>query len=224
MIANTGTSEDAYNLNLSQALPAAIGLSSTGPMWILSFDAGTVVARKGGLNRGTEKEVAVSFTPSTPGVSISEIKYSADEFKEATEELLLTVIESYRSWSADLSETGSAIDVDGISNFKEYAFGGDPEVAAQTLEGTDERLLSFVERSPGGKVFTFLRRMDSEARALEYVVESSTDLTEGSWEVVTGGMTPDSPISLGNGFERVKMEFPDSSEDHFFRLKVTLNE
>jgi hypothetical protein len=225
-ISNTGLSEVANNIKLSQTLPAASGQSASGPLWITSFDGNDLVSRKGGLPVGTSSEITLTFIPSNPGVFTSEVTFSADEFSESKEEAVLNVIGSYRSWSAGLARAGTTADSDGdtISNLQEYAFGGNPEISSVVQEGNGEVLLPFLESDSGGRVFTFLRRTDASERALTYVVETSPDLSEESWETFSGEMTADSPILLGNGFERVRVEFPDSDNDCFFRLKVSLDE
>lgn len=226
VVSNTGVSEDANNLRVSQSLPLASGQTGSGTLWVSSFDSEGMTARKGGLEVGESSELTVSLTPSTPGVFTSEVTFSADEFAESSEEVVLNIIESYRSWSAGLADSSvnADLDGDGVSNLQEYAFGGDPEMASIVQEGSGERLLPFLESESAGRVFTFLRRTDASGRALSYEVEASPDLTGENWETIPGGMTADSPISLGNGFERVRMEFPEPSADRFFRLKVSLNE
>ena len=180
--------------------------------------------------------MTLTLIPSNPGVFNSEVTFSADEFSESREEVVLNVIESYRvlssliesyrSWSTGLARAATTADSDGdtISNLQEYAFGGNPEISSMIQEGSGEVLLPFLESDSGGRVFTFLRRTDASERALTYVVESSPELSKESWETVSGGMTADSPIPLGNGFEQVRVAFPDLDDDRFFRLKVSLNE
>ncbi len=225
-VANVGLLEDANNLKFSQTLPASGGTSLTGSTWVASGSGSLPGARKGGLSRNTDSSLTLSFTPAAPGRFVSEVTFSADEFEEATAEIELEVIESYLSWSSTLTDggQGSDPDGDGIPNLHEYSFGGDPESISLVQASSGERLLPMVTESPTGVVVSFLRRTDAEDRALVYQVESSSNLAEGSWSPAAGMMGEGSPRSVDSDFERVSLEFPNTSGARFFRLKVTLDE
>lgn len=225
-LTNTGAIEDANNLKFAQALPAASGVTASGLSWVSSSDNAGTRARKGGLMPGESSVLNVTFTPLTSGSQTSTVVFSADEFSEVTEEIDLEVIESYRSWSSDLMDGAFAADPDGdgILNLQEYAFGGDPSVSSRTNEADGGSLLPTLGMSSDRMTFNFLRRTDAAERALSYVVESSPDLTEGSWVTVTDDIGDLTPQSAGDGFERVQLEFERAPEGRYFRVKVSLNE
>lgn len=142
------------------------------------------------------------------------------------EEIDLNVLESYRSWSSELSNGAVAADPDGdgILNLQEYAFGGDPAVSSQISGGDGGSLLPTLERVSSRVIFNFLRKTDAGDRALSYLVESSPDLSEGSWNPVLDDVGEQAPEPAGAGFERVQLEFEDAPGDWYFRVKVSLSE
>ena len=225
-LTNTGTTEDANNVKLLQTLPSASGVTSVGESWIASSEGSEMKARKGGLATGEASVLTVGFTPELPGGQTSTVRYSADEFSEVVEEIDLNVLESYRSWSSELSNGAAAADPDGdgILNLQEYAFGGDPAVSSQISGGDGGALLPTLERVSSRVVFNFLRRTDAGDRALSYLVESSPDLSQGSWNPVLDDVGEQAPEPAGAGFERIQLEFEDALGDRYFRVKVSLSE
>jgi hypothetical protein len=225
-VTNSGVLENANNLKFSQTLPASTGASLAGTLWVTSEAGSLVNGRKGGMSTNSISTLTLRFTPAAPGRFTSVVTFSADEFSEATEEVEIEVIESYRSWSAALLDAGEAVDSDGdgIPNLHEYAFGGDPEVASVVQASTGERLLPTVMDDSSGVIVSFLQRVDADDRALAYEVEVSSSLAGGSWNPVTEASGGGSPSPVGSGFERVTLTLVPAGEARFYRLKVTLSE
>jgi len=139
---------------------------------------------------------------------------------------MLEIIESYRSWSSALDDDGFTADPDrdGIPNLQEYAFGGDPMEPSRRNDADGGNLLPTLEESANGVTIDFLQRTDADERALSYLVESSVNLAEGSWQAVSDQIDEISRESAGPGLERVRMEIAADLEARFYRLKIDLNE
>lgn len=225
-LSNTGVVEDANNIRFSQTLPNSSGVSLDGALWVASTSENLAGARKGGIPKRGSSSLNLTFTPETPGSFTSVVKYSADEFSEAMEEIEFQIVESYLSWSADLGDPAqiSDLDGDGLPNLHEYAFGGDPEVASVVHPVSGVRLIPTVSAGPSGVVVSYVQRIDAAERALTYEVEGSSTLAPGSWTPVPGTAQAGSPSPVHDGFEQVSIEIPDTPESRFFRLKVTLSE
>ncbi|MCF7848761.1 MAG: hypothetical protein K9M45_07930 [Kiritimatiellales bacterium] len=131
--------------------------------------------------------------------------------------------DGYRTWVSRFGLTGTnsvwTVDVepDGIDNFTEYLFGGDP---------TKSDAASILPRSGmlndtgfQGLEYVYRRYSDYEARGLEYTVECTTNLLIGTWstnEVVVSGAS--FPII---GIQTVTNRISTAVEDEqFLRLKV----
>jgi len=225
-LTNEGSAEDANNLRFSITLPSSNDRSFSGSEWISSVEGAGFEARKGGLNTGEQTAMTVQFTPISPGTFTSTVAYSADEFAETSEELEFEIIESFRSWSAGLSEGDLSDDPDrdGISNLQEYAFGGDPEEPGLSSPGDGEALLPTVEMLEDGLVFNHLQRTDAAARALSYLVEVSPDLSDGSWETLEPSAGQIETTPAGDGFERIRIRLDETAGAGFYRLRVELDE
>ena len=111
---------------------------------------------------------------SAPGVQVSNLRLSVNT--KGPDEL------PFEKWTSDYGLTSSDAtadpDADGLTNFREFALGGHPGLAGSTgyqpfqrkvLDGGSE----FLE-------FVFRRRIAAE-NALNYRLQTRTDLSEGSW-------------------------------------------
>jgi hypothetical protein len=119
-------------------------------------------------------------------------------------------------------------DGDGMSNFLEYAFGGD-----SFSRGSDERKYiprkkSTARRTGGSQKFqmTFARISSASDPNLTYTVETSTDMV--NWTSV--GVTEVSSVSIDGGMEYVTVELDkaftdaDAPKNQFIRVNVTSTE
>jgi hypothetical protein len=220
-VQNTGITDNANNIKLSQTLPSDSLDSATGTLWITGDE---LVARRGGLGTGETSTLSVNLTVDQPINFSSIITYSSDEFSEDTETLNLTIIESFRSWASALTDTSTSGDADGdgISNLHEYAFGGDPESNSQTFPETNMPLLPTISQTATTVTINFLRRKDFANRAITYALEESSTLQLNSWDPVTPSSM--NTTSVNSNFEKVTANFPATQSANFFRVKITLSE
>ena len=228
-VANTAVIEEAHNLRFRHSWAAIPGASSvTGANWVPdASQPSSLSARRGGLPAGQAAPLSVAGTISDPGTHTSTVRLTADGFAEISQELSLTVIESYRSWSRGLSDAAASSDPDqdGIDNLSEYAFGGDPRTASQTRAGSSLALVPALSRDPasGHRTISWPRRRDAAARALEYKIESSPTLSPGDWTPLTPTSLTSTPIDTD--FEQATAELPDPTNPRqFYRIRIILTE
>jgi cyclophilin family peptidyl-prolyl cis-trans isomerase len=134
----------------------------------------------------------------------------------------VTVLNSYDTWAASKSASGPNENSDAghLTNFEEYAYGGDP-----TNPADDPFLLPFAGLgSSGHGVFTFRHR--DNAPDLSYLVQVSEDLV--TWAPVwtsADGFDSSSVIEVVDGGELKSVtvrgdDLVRDKEDLFFRLVV----
>ena len=115
-------------------------------------------------------------------------------------------------------------DSDGISNYREYAFGTDPSQADATAPyAFHAQSVAELGEFP---TFSFRRRFDTEAP--DYVVDMSSDLVnwqsnvEGQPEII---IEVNPPVDNGDGSwtvtVRYALPFESAGPNNFFRLKMT---
>jgi len=111
---------------------------------------------------------------STPGVEISNIVLSVNTKGEDEQ--------PYEKWASDLglaqAGAGDDPDSDGMSNFREFALGGNPSQVSSTGTPPFQRVVNdagtqFLE-------YVYRRRIGSD-NVLNYRLQTSTDLSTGSW-------------------------------------------
>ena len=178
------TGVDMYNLadGLSTggaAATAAIAITgNTGPQsYRASFD---LSAYSEPANELSDFDyLALAFArkidgASSPAVSISDVKVSVQSRGPEAQ--------PYEKWASDLGLTqpaaGDDSDADGLSNFAEFAFGGDPNLASSAgpqpftqkvqVDGID--YLQYV----------YQRRINADS-VLSYTLQSCEDLSQGNW-------------------------------------------
>ncbi len=134
---------------------------------------------------------------------------------------------TYTYWSVGQGLFGSnalrSIDIepDGLDNFGEYVFGGNPTTndAASVLPVSD------MTESGGTNwlEYVYRRRTDYEARGLAYTVEANTNLVTGTWS--TNGVVDAGTGTIDAAFDAVTNRV--STEDapqKFIRLQVSESE
>ena len=231
-LTNSGLVAAANNVKLDTTLAGVAAVSPTGAAgWVFSPGAGSAQARRGGLAANTGSVVTLMFTPSAAGTIQRSVTYSADETAPATVTAGMTVVESFKSWTAglnDVSTTGDD-DRDGQDNLTEYAFCGDPRVASTKVQGSSvEMTLTPLRREPSGgssrQVVRFIRRTDAAQRQLDYRVETSATMA-APWTDVTVSSAVLSTTAVAPGCEAVELALPASTAARqFVRLRVSLNE
>ncbi|MGB0370939.1 MAG: PKD domain-containing protein [Opitutales bacterium] len=113
------------------------------------------------------------------------------------------------SWGQDIGLGGADFDGDLISNFAEYALGGDPTVNDATAIYAE---IAFDEGSP---YFSFNRRGNDDA--LSYTVEESPDLEVWApYSTINQDTLPTVEI-----FEEVLVGIDDSVSEMFYRLNIS---
>ncbi len=122
-------------------------------------------------------------------------------------------IADFDSWMSglnqDSAETGKFDDPDGdgIPNIEEFAFGGNPFEADRTI-------LPTIAHQDGKIVFIHNIRNDSNVSCM---IETSTNLVEGAWEVFTS----DAEVSeLDGSFNSVTNSIESDEPTQFFRIKI----
>lgn len=125
--------------------------------------------------------------------------------------------QTYESWAAvalasvdvSLRDAADNPDGDALNNFVEYALGSDPAVATVASD-----YYSYTEENSGAdKVFTFKRNM--QAGVVDYVIQSSTDLSTWSDESLAKTILSD------DGKHQVIQVKKTVGGTVYFRLKVT---
>ena len=103
------------------------------------------------------------------------------------------------------------LDLDGLTNLLEFAFGGNPlQAQAATLTPL------IVEQQ-----LTFRRRIDHVADGLVYSIETSNSLAETSWRPFAASV--DSISASGEpGIELITVNLPPGTGRTFYRLRATL--
>jgi hypothetical protein len=133
---------------------------------------------------------------------------------------------SFSSWKGsvfspdellDLSFSGNLVDPDndGITNFLEYAFGGDPKISDSSI-GTKSVILE----EDGEDYFGLSFRKRLGANDLNYLIEHSTDLV--SWDLATEAALSDI-VNHGDGSvtETYRISIiNDSGTSQFLRVKI----
>jgi len=226
-LTNTGNTI-AENIKLKDTPTLnATASTSTGTAW---FDESTSIAsqaRKANLTTNGSSTCTFTLIPTASGSVQHEITYTSDQTSSATTSLSFNVIESFISWGSNLtdkSETGDD-DQDGINNLLEYAFGGDPNTASNTLPGTTTSLLPTFSVSGNTLHFSYIRRTDYIARAITYTINTSTSLESGSWSNASSMITQTTVSPINSDFELVTATLSEPENNQtFFCLDVSLNE
>lgn len=220
----TNGANEAENLvaNLTQGSNFGIPeISAAG--W---FSPASSIIRLGGLGAGVSSQVGLAFA-AAPGSGETSVSLTLKSDGSANETFLfpLTVLPSFAEWAVGLNDIslGGDSDKDGISNLLEYAFGGDNTANSLFFpNGENTALLPRFAASPNR--LSFIRRTDAGGRGLSYVIETSTTLEPGSWQVVA-----DAALSVisspGPGFEEISAALPTTAaERRFYRMRIDLNE
>jgi len=225
-IENTSSSADANNLVVQHPIATGSIASTTGSGWIETSQSTLFDARKGGLDPSNLTTFSSEIGFSTPGTFSIPITLKYDEGVDITETITITIVDSFLSYVAPTTtQTVDADDDDdSISNLAEYAFGGDISTNELVQSGTSTPLLPIASEpdTTGTVQYTFLRRTDAAARALTYTVQESSSLSATDWQDIS--LTGEVATDLGNGFESVATTFTPGSTEHFYRLKIDLDE
>ncbi len=114
------------------------------------------------------------------------------------------------SFGVDLGSETNDYDEDGIVNWAEYAMGSDPTSALS--RGSNP----VMEANDGTLTYRYVKRNDDSA--LEYVVESTTNLTSGVWTNAGGNAEVDPTDGV---LDEVMHSIPADEPQSYIRLKIS---
>ncbi|MBK1880064.1 carbohydrate-binding domain-containing protein [Pelagicoccus mobilis] len=179
---------------------ATVAIPNTG-----GLDVFEEVSTKVTVNSVSKGRLRVNFI--SGGTNLDSISLLSDEASEL----------SYQDWVTGYQLVGADADMhadpdgDDVSNVLEYAFGGDPTDAKAV--GVRPRLTS-VGQNLG---IQFLQANTADA-VLQYVLETSPDLSPGSWQPLE--IASDSVTDLGAGFSKVEQLLRFEERSQFVRMRV----
>ncbi len=151
----------------------------------------------------------ISFTCSGTEVVVTNL--SADQFAAHQTGSTTQYPESYSNWSANVpgGELGDG-DQDGFTNLLEYALGLDPSIADRPMLDPE-----ISEAQGAGAILTLRYPRDLSRADVTVEVQTSTDLTEGSW---TGDGVDDILLSTEGAIENRLARIPVRGRQQFMRL------
>ncbi len=145
-------------------------------------------------------------------------------------------LDQWESWIGGLGlddadqESNADPDGDGMKNLWEYATGGDPTVPdlfTATGESRTPRMTMAAEAGGSYLEFTFVRRMDSLDRGLDFRIETSPTMGPNSWTSQPWSLAGP-PEAIGDGsLEKVTLRVDESvagSLQIFARLRAELRD
>ena len=115
------------------------------------------------------------------------------------------------TWGVNIGATTNDYDGDGLANLAEYALGGSP------INSFDQGAIPLFAVS--GNNVDYIHSMRNDDSGLEYMVETTTNLTSGPW-------VPANPSSIAtNGmdseFDEVMNSIPITETNSFYRLRIS---
>lgn len=142
----------------------------------------------------------------------------------STTGVVTTPLDSFTRWaeyhglSGENASLAADSDAGGFNNLMEFAFGGDPE------DWTDDQGLKptskFVEINGTNMLtYTFRRIKDRSANRLEYIIETTDDLTANYWSAYHGTFTTEE-FGSDPDLELVTVYIPASYTNQFVRLRI----
>lgn len=229
-IRNASTA-DVTTLSVTLRFPAsAVPDSLTASGWsITPGSTGVYQLARASLPAGVTSSITAEWLDLGTGDSLNVgMDLAADANPQRTFTFNHALAPSYNAWAAGLSNKDPAADpdADGISNILEYAFGGDPTVAARTTT-FGAPLAPVMGVSGATATLVFPVRDDADLRGLSYLLEFSSSLAAGSWSVTppSGFTQTDAPFDPAvTGFVRRTITFDANQARQFCRVRVELNE
>ena len=229
-LANTG-SQSTGNAALTLAFnPAEAPTSVSAPGWLVeSMGGGVWSVRKAVMSAGNSIVVTATWT-SLPVVTTLNVNGTGESDTATTVTSLpsFTLLPSYASWAAGLTEAGETDDPDndGLENLLEYAFGGDAENGTMLLPA-GHPLQPVISVASGNVTLSYPERSDAGVRGLSYIVETSTGLNDltGSTTLPAGSSSSTAAYSPAEpGFVKRTITWPSDGPRRFTRVKVALAE
>ena len=222
----------ATNVRLDLEFPPGSSPNSiSSPGWIVENPSPGDFRLRTATLSGNSSETLTAAYSSVPVVDEIEIQatHRSDGSAESSRDLSIQVLPTFAGFVSNVSEKGETDDpdIDGFGNLIEYAFGGDPSVSSQ-IAGGGYSLAPEIRTEDGEVEFSFPKRTDAAERGLEYILEFSETLDEGSWssDTADGFQIRTSPFeSESVGFEMVTATFlKEIPGRNFVRVAVRLSE
>jgi hypothetical protein len=114
------------------------------------------------------------------------------------------------TWDTDIGAATNDLDSDGVSNFGEYALGGNPTNVA--VQGSSPVF------SKSGNGFIYVHPMRSDDETITYLVETTTNLISGAWTNL--GVSAVGTNVTGGTLDFVSNEVEIIDNEKFIRLKI----
>ena len=227
-LGNSGSTV-AENVRLTGVFPIDTEVTNTSgaPWFDQPFIANsTSSSRNASIDSSANSDYSIEVTIPKAGTHTYSVTYSSDQSSSVIENFSLTVIESFLSSTADLTDQSASgdDDQDGISNLLEYAFGGNTESPSQFIDGGTTLLLPQYTNTNGVHTLSHLRRKDHVQRALTYALTSSTDLSSNNFGDASTLISDTDITSVNAEFEQITYTLTKSSTERFFRIEVSLDE
>ena len=214
-VSNSG-SEELHNLRIrvSGTVPPD---QVTGTGWISVKQAdGSWECRLAGLTMNATASVTVVWNSFPEDLSL---QWSATA--DGTEELIFEPTISIQPADSPSGNEGSSLDSDGdgVSDFLEDAFGGNPAVASsRNLAGGP--LLPVPGSSAAQFKYSFTRRDPSVEESRFYLIEFSRNAHAWSGNLPPGTRTEARPFDpVWSGYEQVEFQVPQGGAAGFLRLR-----
>ena len=191
-------------------------LIANGTFWVPDMPSTNILIRNNDIG-GAEQDYGVESISLTDHVTLLNNDLSGNRISPY---LLAgsanTVIEPVRysdwstQWGATLGSSTNDYDGDGVDNFTEYAFGGNPANASET--GT----LPVFETANGELSYVYVKRANDST--LTYALESTTDLVSPDWQ--QSGYVVLQDAWGGNEFSTVSNRVETGRKKAFLRLRA----
>lgn len=180
------------------------------------------------IDGAIEPALIIENADMTHAGSYAVVITDGDNSQEASP-VIVTVLNhtntAFGNWLAATFTNGEGVEIagayadpdgDGVSNFGEYAFGGDPESSASAPHAV------LVNPTATGHDLEFFRLIAPDG--VGYAIEVSTDLSE--WiEYASATVVPVAAVPAPSGYERVKVTLPKVSEisKRFYRVRALID-
>lgn len=195
-----------YHLKIECSEPGVFNYRLTGP----DLDGGGLF--------GTATDAAWALENGTAGfyasATATDIRFDNLSLRSSTVSEILSGFDTWSgTWGVNIGAATNDYDGDLVSNFAEYAFGGNPTNAL------DSGVAPELETDGSGLVYVFPQRSDDAT--LAYSVETTDDLVSGVW--TNAGTTVIDTNVTGNTLDYVTNSVSTTDPQLFIRLEVQQN-
>lgn len=220
-------SNRADNIRLRNIFPAdAVVHSASGTQWFDQSSTNYIEARRAELASTASTSYNIDLTIPSAGTHTHSTSHWSDQSTTTNANFTIEVIGSFLSYVTNLDNKSfdGDDDKDNISNLLEYVFGGDPNTSSVHFPNTTTPLLPKFTNTASTFQFSYFRRKNYAARAINYMLQTSTNMTDTPWEDANTLITSTTTSNINSEFERVTHNLSNTQTNRFFRLKITLSE